>query len=107
MIKITSDVYNISNRIKHIDKNYFIVYNTSKRCFEIHNKGQKNTYCVTLPYNTLDERTLNYTQKTLSQNLNEILNSIEQHNALLKKEQMRKTLNEMDDSINQLIKENF
>lgn len=105
MVKITSDVYNISNRIKNIDRNYFIVYNTSKRCFEVHNKQQKNTYCVTLPYKTLDERTLNYTLKTRSQNLSKILISIEQQNAEREKQAIRDTLNEVDDSINQLRKE--
>ena len=68
-IKIESDVYNISKRVKYIDKDYYVVYNTSTSKFEIHNLSQLgSTFCLTLPFNELDERTLEYINETKSEN---------------------------------------
>ncbi len=106
-VKIMADVYNISKRIRLIDKDYFILYDTSKHCFEIHNKAQKNTYCVTLPYNTLDERTINYTLKTRSQNVDKIMSEIEAENLRRDRLHFSRVLDEVDDSLNQLKKENL
>lgn len=84
-IKLCSDVYNIAKRIKKIDKDYYIVYNTSTHKFEVHNSSQLGgTYCLTIPYQFLDERTLKYVQKTSSVNLDYVLNEIESNNNLLK-----------------------
>ena len=80
-IKIMLDVYNISKRIKFIDKYYYVVYDTSKHKFEIHNSNQIGTsYCLTIPYEKLDERTLKYVRKTQSANIDEILDQIENDN---------------------------
>ena len=80
-IKITHDVFNISNRIKYIDRNYYIVLNTSKNKFEVHNSSQVgSSYCLTLPNLQLDERVLQYVRKTQSVNIDEILKNIENDN---------------------------
>ena len=57
-IKIDDDVFDITKRIKEIDDGYFVVYNTLKNSFELHNNYQENTYCLTCPYECLDERVL-------------------------------------------------
>jgi hypothetical protein len=47
-IKISGDVYDISKRIKNIDRDYYVVYDTSKQKFEIHNSSQiDSSYCLT------------------------------------------------------------
>lgn len=80
-IKICGDVYNISKRIKEIDKDYYVMYDTSKQVFEIHNSNQiGSSYCLTLPYTELDERALKYVLKTQSVNIDEILEQIENDN---------------------------
>ena len=82
-IKILSDVFNISKRIKNIDRDYFVLYDTSKQKFEIHNSNQiGSSYCLTIPYDELDERTLKCVLKTQSANIEEILNEIENDNNL-------------------------
>lgn len=82
-IKICEDVFNISKRIKDIDRDYYVVYNTSKQVFEIHNSSQKgSSYCLTLPYDELDERALKYVLKTQSANIDEILYNLETENNL-------------------------
>lgn len=82
-VQILNDVYNIAKRIKDIDKNYYIMFDTSTHKFEIHNSNQiGSSYCLTIPFNELDERTLKYVLKTQSVNIDEILNEIEQDNNL-------------------------
>ena len=89
-IKINYDVYNISKRIKDIDRNYYIVFNTSKQKFEVHLSSQiGSSYCLALPFKSLDERVLKYVQKTQSVNIDEILENIENENN--KRESANKT----------------
>ena len=83
-IQIEQDVYNISKRIKNIERNYYIVYDTSKQKFEVHNSAQMgSSYCLTLPHTQLDVRTLKYVRETLSTNIYEILEKIENDNKIL------------------------
>ena len=82
-IKIFNDVYEISKRISYIDKDYYVVYDTSKQKFEIHNSNQiGGSYCLTLPYNELDERTLKYVCLTQTANIEEILKNLQNDNKI-------------------------
>ena len=104
MLKIlNSDVYNISNRVKEIDKYYYVVLNTSTGKYEIHNSSQiGSTYCLTLPYNELDERTLNYIHKTKSIHIENILNDIEKENNIKKSANISSTLSNIYDNLEYL-----
>lgn len=92
LVKIKSDAFNICERIKKIDKNYFVVYNTFRNCYEIHNKSQKSsTFCITcddgLNYNVIKKL-----RKTRIENIQKILSEIDANNLSLEKEQKRKIL---------------
>ena len=83
MKRIESDVYNISKRVKDIDIDYYVVFNTITSKFEVHNSNQfGGSYCLTLPFKELDERTLNYINITKSENIEEILCKIEKENKI-------------------------
>lgn len=106
-IKIENDVFDIANRIKEIDRDYVIYFNTSKQQFEVHNLSQKHdTYCLRVPYSILDERTLKLTRQTNSANIKIILNQIENENKLAENAEKRCVLNKFNDRLEQLIKEN-
>lgn len=90
LIKIFEDVHNITIRLKEIDKNYFVVWNTNKNCYEVHNKKQKPTYCLSVPYPSLDKRTIDLTLKTRRENFDKILAEIDLDNENLEKENSRK-----------------
>lgn len=77
---IKDDLFNISARLKSVDKNYFIVFNHNRKKFEIHYKRAKNTYELTVPYEKLDARTVALVQKTKIGNQKEILKQIEENN---------------------------
>ena len=83
-IRILHDVYNIANRVKYIDRDYYVVFDTSKQQFEIHNSSQKgSSYCLTVPHDQIDERVLQLVRKTQSANIDEILEQIENDNKIL------------------------
>ena len=83
LVKLYSDVFDISQRVKNIDSGYYILFNTSNKKFEVHNSNQVgSSYCLTLPFKELDERTLNFINKTKSNNIEKILKEIENENKL-------------------------
>lgn len=99
-IQIENDVYEIANRIKDIDRDYYLIYDTSKQKFEVHNKSQfGSSYCLTLPYNELDERTLLYVRKTQSANIEEILHDLENDNNILESANKTSAFSNILDSI--------
>lgn len=83
-VQILNDMYNISKRIKNIDRDYYVVLNISKQKFEVHNSSQiGSSYCLTLPYDKLDDRVLKFVLKTKSANIEKILEEIENDNNIL------------------------
>ena len=75
--EIYSDCLDIVKRLKEIDKDYFVVYNIERKTFELHNRAQeRDTFCLTLPYDTLDERAIFLTKKTLSKKRDELFKEI-------------------------------
>lgn len=81
LIKITGDLYHIDQRLKEIDKGYYIMFNTQKNSYEIHSSTQKNnSYCLTLPYSKLDARAVTYVKSTRREYMDNVLNEIEKNN---------------------------
>jgi hypothetical protein len=78
MERITSDLFDISGRLKYIDPNYQIYRNHIKNRFELWWCG---AFSLVIPYDTLDERTLSYTVKTRRENADETENEINEANA--------------------------
>lgn len=97
-IKIINDVFNIAKRIKYIDKEYFILWDSEKNNFEIHNENQiDTTYCLTLPFKDLDKRALDYVYQTQSTNIEKILENIENDNKLLESAENTSVLSQFND----------
>ena len=89
-IKIHSDVFDIINRLKKIDESYYLVFNTKKQKYELHSTCQKNnTYCLTIPYQQLDERTIFLARKTRRENKDKLLKEMEEENQKLEKEKIK------------------
>ena len=80
---IKSDLFNIVKRIKAINPKYFVLYNISKNKFEVHYKRAKNTYELTIPYDKLDSRAVDFVLKTKIQNQKKLLKEIEESNKKL------------------------
>ena len=92
LIEIKNDVYFILSRLKEIDKNYRIFYNTKNNKFEIHNKAQiGNSYCLTVPYKFLDNRAFELVLKTRVENSKKLFEEIDKQNEKIE----RKSENEI------------
>lgn len=80
-------MFDIVSRLKEIDEGYFILYNTEKKAYEVHNLEQgKNTYCLTVPYPQLDARAVNLVKSTRREYMDNIFKEIERHNRKLEEE---------------------
>ncbi len=95
--EIYSDCQDIIKRLKEIDKDYFVVYNLNRKTFELHNRAQEEgTFCLTLPFDTLDERTIDLTLRTQSFKRDELIKELDAENERLEKTRKRNILNEME-----------
>ena len=100
-IRIDHDVYNISERIRLIDRDYRIFFDTDKGLFELHNLGQSgSTFCLSIPYPYLDYRVLELTYQTMSKNIDTILAKIDNDNKINESREKTNTLNFLRDVIN-------
>lgn len=98
--EIESDCLDIISRIKSIDSDYFVMFNPDKNKFELHNRSQvKNTYCLTFPFENLDERAYFHTLKTRVQNSDEIFKKIDEENKKLEEAQIKQVLKDFEEKI--------
>lgn len=94
LFKIESDCLDIIKRIKSIDKNYFVVFDLDLKQYQLHNSGQfHNSYCLTFPFDCLDERAYLHVLKTRVQNSDSLFEEIDRQNKLLEKKQINQVLN--------------
>ena len=59
------------------------VFNISRQKYEVHYRRVKNTYELTIPYDCLDARTINFVLKTQVKNKDNLLAEIELSNQKL------------------------
>ena len=98
-IEIKSDTLFVSNRLKEIDPSYYVVFNTIKGKYELHSNNQIGcSYCLTSPYDGLDERLIDLAKKTRRNNLSNLLSEIDRENEKLQKQNQKKILEGLYDS---------
>ena len=100
-IKIDDDVFEIAKRIKEIDDGYYIVFDTKKEVYELHNSKQVYSYCLTVPYANLDSRLLDMVLYTNILNIDNIIKDIDNNNASIE----RNTAIQVKDYTNFMVKE--
>ena len=81
-IEIRQDVFDIADRLKEIDGDYFPVYNLTKKRFEIHPRGRRDTLQLVLPYPSLDIRAIQRVRETRREWVENMLRDIERREAL-------------------------
>lgn len=81
---IESNVYHIPERLREIDPEYFIVRNHKTHKFEVHHWGQKDgTLSLILPYDELDQRTIERVRSTRIEYIDRIISEMDKHNERL------------------------
>jgi len=104
-INISHDVYDIAKRIKNIDRDYYMVYDTIKMKYEIHNSSQiGSSYCLTLPYDMLDDRALNYINMTRVGNIDDILFRLDRDNDALDREAKSEAISRVEEYVEEEMK---
>lgn len=80
-IPVLSNVYRIPERLKEINPNFFVMFNSATQKFEVHDAAQTmNTFACQLPFDELDARALEYVQKYSFVNLDKLAREVEEHN---------------------------
>lgn len=78
---VDSDCLDVTERLKAIDRDYYIVYDLDKKKFELHNRSQNSgTYCLTFPFDEIDERMVDFALKTKVQNCDLLFEEMERQN---------------------------
>jgi len=95
-IKIESDVSDIVERIKEIDDGYFILFDTNKNKFEVHNYKQTNSYCFTSKCDSVNECILSEVYSSLVQNIDKIIEEIDKNNIDIENNQINAIKNDSD-----------
>ncbi|MCL2752179.1 MAG: hypothetical protein FWE62_05430 [Firmicutes bacterium] len=89
--RIDNDLFNISGALRGVDDGYFIQYDKYSGHFEVHNSRQgKETYCLMLPYKTLDRRAVSYVLRSRAERSDAYLAEIERENQRLEAERAYK-----------------
>jgi hypothetical protein len=87
--EIKSDLYDIAKRLREIDSGYFLLFDYKKKRFEVHNKHQNgSSFCLALPFERLDERTLRLVRRTMASRKEQLFREMEEHNARLQKQEI-------------------
>ncbi|MBP3431683.1 MAG: hypothetical protein J6K39_02385 [Clostridia bacterium] len=98
--EIESDCLDIVKRIKSIDEDYFVVFEPVSQKFQLHARSQgRNSYCLTFPFDTLDERSYFHVLKTRVQNSDELLKMMEEKNSAIEKAKMQEILNDFKEKL--------
>ena len=85
-IKLFHDLFNIVGRVKNIDSHYEIVYDTERKCFEIHNSQQAgNTFCLSVDDASLDCRALDKVLRSRASFAQDIFAEMDNYNQALQK----------------------
>ena len=82
MVLITNDLFDIAWRLRSVNDDYRVYFNTAKNRYEVHSAKEKTLEFV-VPYDQLDARTLEYARYSRVENAELIFGEIERHNAKL------------------------
>lgn len=81
LIELTDDLFDIGWRLKAVNPDYIVVFNMTKKRFEVHNKSLcKHSLAFVVPYDELDCRTVEYALKTRVENVEKLLCELETYN---------------------------
>ena len=86
---IYTNVYDIPQRLREIDPNYFVVRNHRTHQFEVHHKGQVgSTLALNIQFDELDDRTIQLARSTQPQYAQNIFREMERNNAKIENDIM-------------------
>lgn len=99
---ITNDLFNISSRIKKINKDYFIIFNKNKHRYEVHinQKGSNLAFCLG---GTLNSYALKKAITTSCKFTKSIIKNVIESNKKLEKQNEQNFVNKHIETLNRYL----
>lgn len=95
---IEDDLFGICRRLASIDDGYFVFLDYKTGKFEVHNRrNSPSTLCLVLPYDTLDERTVERVLYTRAERVKQIIARMDSENAKIKEAQTKRAIEKIAD----------
>lgn len=100
LIQIFTDPFFICQRLKEIDKSYFVMFDLEKKNYQLHSSEQRgNSYCLTFPFDCLDARAVEHARKTRVENEEKIIEEIDRENKRLEKKLIKDEINRLKEAL--------
>lgn len=100
LINIFTDPFFICERLKEIDKSYFVMFDLKEKKYQLHSSEQKgNSYCLTFPFEGLDARAVEHAKKTRVENEEKIIEEIDRENKRLEKKLIKDEINRLKEAL--------
>lgn len=100
LIQIFTDPFFICQRLKEIDRSYFVMFDLEKKNYQLHSSEQKgNSYCLTFPFEGLDARAVEHARKTRVENEEKIIEEIDRENKRLEKKLINEEINRLKEAL--------
>lgn len=97
LVSIKDDLFHIAKRLRQIDSRYRVYFNRKYNRFEIHAQGAMQ---IALPFDRLDERSVEYVRKTRVENLEKLMREIEADNARAEKQKQDELIEQVAGGMN-------
>ena len=86
-IPVLSNAMDIPVRLKEVNRDFFVMFNTRTQRYEIHCASQPgDTLACSLPYDELDARAIQYAREFSAERTQQIAAEIERYNEKLEKD---------------------
>lgn len=90
LIPITNDLFDIAARLRSVDGNYRVFYDTVGKKYQVHNVAQRgSTLAFIVPFDALDARTVEYARYTGVNNAETLFAQTEKDNERLEKQKIK------------------
>lgn len=100
LIQIFTDPFFICQRLKEIDRSYFVMFDLEKKNYQLHSSEQRgNSYCLTFPFDYLDARAVEHARKTRVENEEKIIEEIDRENKRLEKKLINEEINRLKEAL--------
>lgn len=94
-LPVTSHTLDIPVRLKEVNRDFFVMFNTKLQKYEIHCASQpESTLACVLPFDALDNRAVQYARQYSRERTENLAREIEEYNERLEKKQQADMLDE-------------
>ena len=99
-VRVEHDLFGIVDRLRAIDDGYFVVYDKNRSTFEVHHSRQRgDTFALSVPYPSLDERTVRLVRRTRAENAKRLFEEMDRENRKLEKRRIKEAAEKVSETL--------